>query len=74
MADGIPSGGPPRWDNLVYLFAIAAFGWFGDWLRVRWQSRKPPPPEARPHRRHDDDWECDCGHHHHRASDEDEEG
>lgn len=76
MADGIPPGGP-QWSNLLYLLAIAAMGWVGDWLRSRWQNKRPPPDEH-PHRRWDDDCADDDEehprHHHHRDSDEDEEG
>jgi hypothetical protein len=76
MSDGLPPG-PPRWDNLLYLLAIAMFGWFGDWLRSKWQNKPKPPPHQHQHRRQDDGYRCDeCGHqhHHHRDSDEDEEG
>lgn len=72
MADPIPPGQPSGWGGWIYLLYIAAVGWFGDWLRSRWQNRKPPPPKGRPHVRWDDDEETPR--HHHRDSDEDEEG
>jgi hypothetical protein len=75
MADPIPPNGQPGWPTWLWLLYLALIGWVGDWLRSRWQNRRPPPTEH-PHRRWDDDCDdCDeCGHHHHRDSDEDEEG
>jgi hypothetical protein len=77
VADPIPPGQPSGWPSWLWLLYLAIIGWFGDWLRSRWQNRRPPPNEH-PHRRWDDDCpDCDeehTRHHHHRSSDEDEEG